>query len=419
MRVIAHNDFGGGDLGRGGEGFAEVIAPNGHRILYVANESGPICFNIVDVTNPRQPTLLSRVPVPGKDAHCNNLDARQSQHVLVVANQVAKAGESPAGVQIFDISDPIHPKQISYLDMHGPYSRGVHAVWLEGDYLYMSSGQPTAGSWGPAFVPRRPGQDDQIEVIASLKDPSQPKLVGEWWWPGTAVSDTQPLPTPDRIDSACRAHNTQVYPDNPNIAYLGYIDCGIVVLNVTDKAHPKAIAMLDDSPPEPGFTHTVMPIDGGRYLVVTHEAVQNYCTDFPKVMNFVSGKTLQRISYAPLPSNQVDLCEAGGRSGSHNISENVPDAPAFHSDTLIIGSFFNGGVRIYDVSDIHHPREVAWDVPPVPAHPSTNAPVPDNTIQINDVYVDNRGVIFAVDRFGGGLYVLESPVINQAVHAGN
>src|SRR5262245_57451495 len=44
MQIVAHNDLGGGDFGKGGEGFSELATPDGHRILYVANESGPICF---------------------------------------------------------------------------------------------------------------------------------------------------------------------------------------------------------------------------------------------------------------------------------------------------------------------------------------------------------------------------------------
>ena len=33
---------------------------------------------------------------------------------------------------------------------------------------------------------------------------------------------------------------------------------------------------------------------------------------------------------------------------------------------------------------------------------------PTGTIQMNDVYVDERGVIYAVDRFNGGLYTIEA-----------
>lgn len=404
MRVIAHNDFGGGNLGLGGEGFSELPTADGHRILYVANESGPVCFNVVDVTDPRNPTLLSRVNVPNDNVRCNSLDA--SGHLLAVANQTTDAGQAGAGVQIFDISDPRKPRQVGDFDTSGPFSRGAHHVWFaDGRFLHISTGMPD-------FQPRRPGMDDQIYVIADLKDPAHPKEAGRWWYPGTRVGDAAPLPTPNADDQGCRLHNVEVFPNRPNIAYLGYIDCGIVILDISDKAHPRVLGKFDDSPPEPGFTHTVMPLRGGRFVAVTHESIDDLCADFPKRITFFDAgnpTALRQVSSAPLPANTGDLCTAGGRFGSHNIFENPPDELAFHSDDLIIGSFFNGGVRVYDVRDVLHPREVAFDVPPAPQGSTAG------TIQINDVYVDNRGVIFAVDRLGGGLYVLRSPVIDREV----
>ena len=35
---------------------------------------------------------------------------------------------------------------------------------------------------------------------------------------------------------------------------------------------------------------------------------------------------------------------------------------------------------------------------------------PSGAIQINDVWVDERGIVYAVDRFAGGLYILEMNV---------
>jgi hypothetical protein len=32
---------------------------------------------------------------------------------------------------------------------------------------------------------------------------------------------------------------------------------------------------------------------------------------------------------------------------------------------------------------------------------------PAGAIQINDVYVDENAIVYGVDRFGGGLYILE------------
>ena len=67
----------------------------------------------------------------------------------------------------------------------------------------------------------------------------------------------------------------------------------------------------------------------------------------------------------------------------------------------MFGSFFNAGVRAYDVRNPFQPCEVAAFVPPPP--PGSRA----GAIQINDVYVASYGVVYAVDRGGGGLYLLQ------------
>ena len=71
------------------------------------------------------------------------------------------------------------------------------------------------------------------------------------------------------------------------------------------------------------------------------------------------------------------------------------------SERFVVGTFFNGGVRAFDLADPFHPREAAWFVPPAPRKSPTKA------IQINDVMIDERGITYAVDRMIGGLYVLE------------
>ena len=67
----------------------------------------------------------------------------------------------------------------------------------------------------------------------------------------------------------------------------------------------------------------------------------------------------------------------------------------------MIGTFFNAGVRAYDIRDPYQPREIAYFVPGAPAMS------PAGAIQLNDVYVDERRIVYTVDRFAGGLYILE------------
>ena len=66
----------------------------------------------------------------------------------------------------------------------------------------------------------------------------------------------------------------------------------------------------------------------------------------------------------------------------------------------VVGSYFNGGVRAYSIADPSHPVEIGYVIPQAP--PGN----PTHTIQINDVYVDENGLIYANDRLAGGLYII-------------
>jgi hypothetical protein len=401
MDLIARNGLNG--TGNLGEGFAEIKTRDGRRILYVAHESGPRCFSVLDVTAPRSPRLLLQTDIPEANTRCNSLDV--SGDVLAVANQINDETQTGglAGLRVYDVRDPVMPRQVGFFDTSGPFSRGVHFVWFADErYAHISTGMPD-------FQPRRPNLDDQVYVIVDLENPRQPREAGRWWWPGTRVGDAEPLPPPNEVDNGCRAHNTDVFPDRPDRAYVGYIDCGLAVLDISDRSRPKPVAMLDDSPPASGFVHTLQPIRGGRYIVATHEAVEDNCIDGDKRIDIFRNRpesTLTKIATLPNPRNAAELCTRGGRFGAHNIFEKTPDEPTWWSDRVVIGSFFNGGVRAYDVSDPNRPREIAFNVPEAPAGS------PAGAIQINDVYVDDRGLIFAGDRFGGGLYVMTSTAIS-------
>jgi hypothetical protein len=83
--------------------------------------------------------------------------------------------------------------------------------------------------------------------------------------------------------------------------------------------------------------------------------------------------------------------------------ENRP-GPAFHSSTLLFSTWFGGGLRVHDLTNPFQPKEVAAFVPEAPAGSRVGA------AQINDVYVDENRTVYTVDRFAGGLYVLELTV---------
>lgn len=197
MRLIGHTDLGG--YGNGGEGLALQTTKDGRRVLYIAHESAPKNFSVVDVSDPRSPSLLTQIDLPHRDMRSNSLDAVGD--ILAVAYQTARRGASPAGLELFDISDPSTPKSISFFDRSGPHSRGVHCLWfVDGEYVHMSSGAPD-------FTPTVP-QDDQFYQIIDVRHPSRPEEVGRWWLPGTREGDDAPPPTRHTaFDTGFRPHN--------------------------------------------------------------------------------------------------------------------------------------------------------------------------------------------------------------------
>jgi hypothetical protein len=369
--------------------------PDGRRILYLAHESAPMCFSVVDVTKPEQPQVVAQVPVEADFVRCNSLGLAGT--TLVVAHQTEKIGQPHAGIDTYDIADPANPKKLAHFDTSGPHSRGVHFVWFtDGHYAYLSTGARD-------FTPRDP-KDDQFLMILDLSQPANPKEVGRWWLPGTRQGDAAAAPPRvATLDAGIRMHSLTVPPERPDRAYVGWIDGGWVILDITDKAHPRAIVRRAWQSLDEGFAHTVLAIPSRNLAIQTEEAVGNKCSDWPK-RNWVWDIANEHHPFplAPFPPvpDQAKLCQAGGRFGSHNIAMNRPIATSRTLKNTVVGSYFNGGVRAFSIADPSRPSEIGYVIPAAP---------PGNqmkTIQINDVYVDENGLIYANDRFAGGLYII-------------
>jgi hypothetical protein len=112
------------------------------------------------------------------------------------------------------------------------------------------------------------------------------------------------------------------------------------------------------------------------------------------------------ISMLPRPvpppgSPYTDFCDKGGRFGSHNtnLEYHLPDVQK-QGDLLYV-TFFNAGLRIFDIKDPRHPTEIAWFVPPTPT--VRQGPIPGDKLvtQTEDVLVDTRGNIFLTDKQWG------------------
>jgi hypothetical protein len=94
-----------------------------------------------------------------------------------------------------------------------------------------------------------------------------------------------------------------------------------------------------------------------------------------------------------------NYCKRGARFGVHSSEENFTN-PYYGRLTFI--AYFTGGVRAWDIREPHAPVEVGFYVP------ESNAltDMPDGYMT-NNLEVDDRGYVLAVDRNGAGLDIIE------------
>jgi hypothetical protein len=104
-----------------------------------------------------------------------------------------------------------------------------------------------------------------------------------------------------------------------------------------------------------------------------------------------------------------NFCSRGGRFGTHSSNEHM--APMYDQRMVFIASF-NAGVRAVDIRDPYHPKEVGYYIPAVTGKTDKRCIKINGVdrckiaIQTNNLEVDDRGYIYAVDRANTGMHIL-------------
>lgn len=358
--------------GLGGFGDGMQVQREGDA-LYVGH-FGPsgMGTSILDASDPERLRLVKQLRSP----HGSHTHKVQVADGLLLVNHEQFRGGDPysAGMAVYDLADPFDPRQVGWFDSTG---KGVHRiVWTGGRYAYVSA------------TPE--GFDDRIWLVVDMSDPTHPVETGRWWWPGQWLAAGEDATWPSGKRYA--AHHALVDDDT---AYIGYGDAGLVVLDIADPSRPRQLSNLQWSPG--GDTHTCLPLPGRDLLVVTDETVTDRCAGeehFVRVVDVADPNAPRVLAVCPPPEG--DYCDRGLRFGPHNTHENRPGS--YRSAELVFVTYFNAGLRVYDVADPEHPAEVAHWVPATP--PGQEAP------QINDLFVSTDLDIYVTDRVNGGVYVV-------------
>ena len=183
---------------------------------------------------------------------------------------------------------------------------------------------------------------------------------------------------------------------------MSYRQGGIIILDISDITKPRLVSRYNYHPPFCN-THTVarMPFPlGGRdvAVVVDEQPPRPRPWQVPAFMwifdvtdeSHPKPVSAYFMSEEDTPWKQGKL-GLGARFGAHQCHERM-------KDSLVYVTWFRGGLRIVDIADPAKPKEVGYFIP--------NPGKGQKTVQSNDVYVDNQGLIYLIDRLNG-LDILE------------
>jgi hypothetical protein len=353
-------------------------------------------WSIVDVTDPKNPKFLKTIPGPD-----NTWTIQMTLHDNIMVTALEKGalgwGTDPAkpneeGVLVWDIGDPVNPKQLSHWKTG---ATGTHRnSYPGGKYAYLAAAMP--------------GFSSHILAILDISDPAHPKEAGRWWMPGQKNGEPKP-------EGPEGFHGPAMISPDGKTAAMAYSPA-LVNLDISDIANPKLIGKLTFSPPfnavgAPSL-HTVLPLWDRNLVYVNSEAIAERCNEGLNFAGLVDNRNMARprlISLFPLPvppkgAPYKNFCEKGGRFGPHNVNQEIHLPDVEQPGNLIYLTYFNAGLRVFDIKDPLLPTETGWFIPPQPAERAGALPR-DLVTQIEDVLVDTRGYIYVTDK-QWGLWVL-------------
>jgi hypothetical protein len=283
------------------------------------------------------------------------------------------------GFRIYDIGSPAAPELVHHQLTGGI---GVHRFDMDERYAYIST--------------EMDGFIGNILVIYDLRNPGKPEEISRWWMPGQNLAAEE---KPSWSGKRHRLHHALRFGDE---MWASCWHGGFRIVDVADLKKPKTVASYNYHPPFPEPTHTVMPMTtklGRRRIAIAideEDQAQSANEEQARrgrphagmsvfdVSDYANVKALSLFEVSELDSPFART--PGARFGAHQFHERMVG-------TLVFAVWFGAGLRVVDVADPSSPREVGYFIP----EPAGGRSAP----QSNDVVLDQRGLVYVVDRHVG------------------
>lgn len=428
MELAGYNDL------QARSAYQPVIEKQGQRwIAYIGHHAGvqlnpltgkqePNGTSIVDVTDPARPKYLAHIPgeAPNASGGGGALMARVCSGAELPHAEKNKfyllRSFGISAHEIWDVTDPSKPVRVSVV-VSG--LRDTHKSWWECDtgIAYLVGG---VVGW----------RTSRMAMIYDLSDPAKPVFIRYFGLPGQEPGAHGPTPESlhDPISTGPKGNRVYFAFGNSRDGTLEIVDREKLLTGPkepTDANLRAPVVSRLDFPEDVGV-HTAFPLlqvhlpefakqkKGGvkDFVAIVGETVANDCQEYRQMLRIVDVSDESKptpVSTWTVPEASGNFCSAGGRFGTHSSNESF--TPIYYNRILFI-AHFNAGVRAVDIRDPFHPKEIGYYIPAVTANTDKRCTGEGaqqqckTVIQTNNVEVDDRGYIYAVDRANTGMHIL-------------
>jgi hypothetical protein len=386
----------------------------GHWYLLRAfgNAGADESHQIWDVTDPSAPKFISTLISGLSNTHKSWWEC-DTGIAYVVAGSKADGWQQSGSAQhlyIYNLSNPTKPVFIRQFGLVGqqptaPVASALPCATAPSDTCYEGTTNPPSGLHGPIsmgvtvnriYIPYGVGSDGVIQIN------DRSKVINGCLKSGPPGSNPN-------ASAHCANSPTQADLLWPQVSWI--------TMNPENGGH-SAMPVLNVPMPEEQTNFVDGTPQTKSLLFVSSEGTANNC--FGQAPHdawildigndgYNNDTTPWPMATLNVPQFPGDFCGKGARFGAHSVTEAI--YPPYYGKIISV-SWFNAGVRIWDIRDPKNPKPIAYFIQAPTENTVSSCSTINGSTQcfnatMNDyVEYDDRGYIYAADRAGTGITIL-------------
>jgi hypothetical protein len=315
------------------------------------------------------------------------------------------------GLAVYDVTNPLQPELLGRLSS-GPETHGVHEL----SAVQRADGRVLVLESTPRTYENTDGAVGDVRIV-EITDPTQPRELVDWDVRRDAPPSVRAHARRGRTVDELLAHSAWPFADGQRM-FISHWDAGIVYLDIRQPERPRYLSRTTYRSGAEGNAHSGW-FSEDETLFIQNDEVYRPSVTFPRPSRQKEWG-FQRLFDLTDPSRPRALGKFATENAVSGTDGRIPTNGYYsvHNNLVVGGvayvSWYSDGVRIVDLSNPTHPREIGYFVPPPQADPQGFIFAPDGNEVLTMVWGvavgEDPSIVYASD-INSGLWIFR--VLNR------